>query len=150
LCVASQAPTSRTAICHQQCMIECCGEIDSLRGAPSLFALFHACELMSRVGQNHIYTVYIRYFWQGNHQIYGHTRCIYTVLANPTYESNIQWLGLKIFSGQPVPYIPKHALALVTSLRLVDMTFHVGPYELKPQVSWKVHVSYQCTSMCVA
>ena len=40
--------------------------------------------LMYRVGQNHIYTVYIRYFWQGNHQIYGHIRCIYTVLANPT------------------------------------------------------------------
>jgi hypothetical protein len=39
---------------------------------------------ISRVGQNHIYTVYIRYFWQGNHQIYGHLRCIYTVLANPT------------------------------------------------------------------
>jgi hypothetical protein len=38
-----------------------------------------------RVGQNHIYTVYIRYFWQGNHQIYGHIRCIYTVLANPEY-----------------------------------------------------------------
>jgi len=36
-----------------------------------------------RVGQNHIYTVYIRYFWLGNHQIYGHIRCIYTVLANP-------------------------------------------------------------------
>jgi len=35
---------------------------------------------MSRVGQNHIYTVY---FWQGNHRIYGHIRCIYTVLANP-------------------------------------------------------------------
>ena len=31
---------------------------------------------MNRVGQNHKYTVYIRYFWQGNHQIYGH---IYTV-----------------------------------------------------------------------
>jgi len=40
---------------------------------------------MYRVGQNHIYTVYIRYFWQGNHQIYGYIRCIYTVLANPTY-----------------------------------------------------------------
>jgi hypothetical protein len=26
--------------------------------------------------------VYIRYFWQGNHQTYGHIRCIYTVLAN--------------------------------------------------------------------
>jgi len=37
-----------------------------------------------RVGQNHIYTVYIRYFWQGNNQIYGHIRCIYMVLANPT------------------------------------------------------------------
>jgi hypothetical protein len=36
-----------------------------------------------RVGQNHIYTVYVRYFWQGNHQKYGHIRCIYTVLANP-------------------------------------------------------------------
>ena len=40
----------------------------------------HVC----RVGQNHIYTVHVRYFWQGNHQIYGHIRCIYTVLANPT------------------------------------------------------------------
>ena len=26
---------------------------------------------MNRVGQNHIYTVHIRYFWQGIHQIYG-------------------------------------------------------------------------------
>ena len=42
--------------------------------------------LMSRVGQNHIYTVYIRYLWQGNHQIYGHIRCINTVLTNPTNE----------------------------------------------------------------
>ena len=25
----------------------------------------------------YIYTVYIRYFWQENHQIYGHIRCIY-------------------------------------------------------------------------
>ena len=38
-----------------------------------------------RVGQNHIYTVCIRYFWQGFHHIYGHIRCIYTVLANPTH-----------------------------------------------------------------
>ena len=41
---------------------------------------------MIRVGQNHIYTVYVRYFWQGNHQIYGHMRCIYTVLDNPTHD----------------------------------------------------------------
>jgi len=32
-----------------------------------------------------IYAVCIRYFWQGNHQIYGHIRCIYTDLANPNY-----------------------------------------------------------------
>jgi hypothetical protein len=38
-----------------------------------------------RVGQNHIYTVYIWYFWQGFYQIYGHIRCIYTVLANPAH-----------------------------------------------------------------
>jgi len=38
-----------------------------------------------RVGQNHINTVYIRHFWQGNYQIYGHIRCIYTVLANPIH-----------------------------------------------------------------
>ena len=43
-------------------------------------------ESMNRVGQNHIYTVYIRYFWQEIHQIYGHIRCIYTVLANPKYK----------------------------------------------------------------
>ena len=43
------------------------------------------CEFYTpgRVGQNHIYTVFIRYFWQGSHQIYGHIRCVYTVLANP-------------------------------------------------------------------
>jgi hypothetical protein len=31
----------------------------------------------------HIYTVYIRYFWQGHHQTHGRVRCMYTVLANP-------------------------------------------------------------------
>ena len=35
-----------------------------------------------RFGQNHIYTVHIRYFWQENNQIYGHIWCIYTVLAH--------------------------------------------------------------------
>ena len=40
---------------------------------------------MLRVGQNHIYTVCIQYFWLGNHHICGHIRRIYTVLANPTH-----------------------------------------------------------------
>ena len=33
----------------------------------------------------YIYMVCIWYFWQGNHWIYGHIRCIYAVLANPTH-----------------------------------------------------------------
>jgi len=40
---------------------------------------------IARAGQNHIYTVYKRYFWQGNHQTYGHIQCEYTVLADPTF-----------------------------------------------------------------
>jgi len=40
---------------------------------------------MCRVGQNYIYTVDIRYFRQGNHQLHGHIRSIYPVLANPKY-----------------------------------------------------------------
>jgi hypothetical protein len=40
---------------------------------------------MCRAGQNHVHTAYTQYFWQGNHQIYGHIRCIYTILANPSH-----------------------------------------------------------------
>jgi hypothetical protein len=53
---------------------------------------------MGRVGQNHLYTVASWVGWpepcingayavflQGNHQIYGHIRCVYTVMANPTH-----------------------------------------------------------------
>jgi hypothetical protein len=31
-----------------------------------------------------MYAVYVRYFWQGNHPIYGHARSIYTDVASPT------------------------------------------------------------------
>ena len=44
-----------------------------------------SCACMYRVGQNPIYTVCIRCFWQGNYEIYGQIWCIYTVLANPMY-----------------------------------------------------------------
>jgi hypothetical protein len=37
-----------------------------------------------RVGQkNHIFTVFIRYSRQKNHQIHRHIWCTYMVLANP-------------------------------------------------------------------
>jgi len=64
-------------VCVRVCMCACTYVCACLRFSP----------IMIRVGQNHIYTVYIRYFWQGNHQIYGHIRCIYTVLANPNHDS---------------------------------------------------------------
>jgi hypothetical protein len=38
-----------------------------------------------RVGQNRKYMVYVRYFWQDNHQISGHMRGTYMALANPLY-----------------------------------------------------------------
>ena len=38
---------------------------------------------MARTIYVYIYTVHIRYFWLGNHQIYDHIRCIYPVLAIP-------------------------------------------------------------------
>jgi hypothetical protein len=48
---------------------------------------------MYRLGQNYIYiyTVYILYFWQGDHQVYGHIQCICTVLANLMYLSINVW-----------------------------------------------------------
>jgi len=49
---------------------------------------------MCRVGHNHIYTVYVRCFWQGNDQIYSHIRCIYTVLASP---SDVVMLALSCY-----------------------------------------------------
>jgi len=46
--------------------------------------------IMNRVGQSHIYTVCIRYFWQGNHQIYGHIRFW------PTLVMSFTWIRLRV------------------------------------------------------
>jgi N-acetylmuramic acid 6-phosphate (MurNAc-6-P) etherase len=37
----------------------------------------------------HIYTVYIRCFWQGNHQLYNRTRRIHTGLANHAHQQSL-------------------------------------------------------------
>jgi hypothetical protein len=64
---------------------------------------------ISRAGQNHIYTVYIQYFWQGDHQIYGHIRCIYTVLANPSFISHaLAQNRNKHLYGPPQPSMIPH------------------------------------------
>jgi hypothetical protein len=51
----------------------------------ALIACLLAIIIIVRVGQNHIFTVYTRYFWQGYHLKYGQTR--YTVLANPNHNT---------------------------------------------------------------
>jgi len=49
------------------------------------FSVNKACRGIGLAKTIYIYTVYARHFWQGNNQIYGHIRRIYTVLANPSY-----------------------------------------------------------------
>ena len=48
---------------------------DGSAGGRGRWVGFARC--VARNGQNHIYTMYIRYFWLGNHRLYGHIRCIY-------------------------------------------------------------------------
>jgi len=45
----------------------------------TIFLLFYTVRpyLVTRVGQNHMYTVHLRYSWKGNHQISGRIQCIY-------------------------------------------------------------------------
>ena len=38
-----------------------------------------------KIRQHHMQMVYVRYFMQEFHQIYGHARRVYTVQASPTY-----------------------------------------------------------------
>jgi len=68
--------------------------------APSPSGECCCCLEIIGAGQNHIHTVHIRrigqnhmykrciygIFGRENHQIYGHIRCIYTVLANPMHD----------------------------------------------------------------
>jgi hypothetical protein len=59
----------------------------------------------------HTYTVYTRNFCQGSHQIYGHTRCIYTIVANPTCtfrkcscRERHMHRGITLLVSNPYPY----------------------------------------------
>ena len=77
-------------------------------------------------------TVYIRYFWQGNQEMYGHIRCIYKVLANPTnmlrsgtslrVRSGAQDTSLRVRSGARIIESAfrgsRHSGAQDTSLRV--------------------------------
>jgi hypothetical protein len=71
---------------------------------------------MHRVGQHLIYTVYIRCFWQGTHQIYGHIRRI------PMYGSGQPYMQT-LHPG----YISTHPNGLAGRTRTVAIvTIRVG------------------------
>jgi len=92
--------------------------------APHMVQSLQSLQINS-AGQNHIYTVYIRYFWLGNHQIYGVYIRIYTVLANATDKAisrNVQLLGCVCKTCKIV------ILIVVAShmVRTYDMSTHEG------------------------
>jgi hypothetical protein len=58
----------------------CQGVYDCPRHAPGTLCQVWICVGLARA-------MYIRYNWQENHQMYGHKRCIYTVMANARYVS---------------------------------------------------------------
>jgi hypothetical protein len=68
-------PITWFAVSHYMCTCSC--------SSPVLSPLHNIQP--RRVGQNHTFTVYVRYFLQGFHLIYCHIRRIYTILANPTH-----------------------------------------------------------------
>jgi len=101
--------------------------------------------LMPRVGQNHIFTVYLRYFWYGNHQTYSHLWCIYTVLANPTYAvysmANMLMLILSSFllcATFSVPCIAWSHCRVLVSLLLEQV--RLGPRPLPATVTVSLFV----------
>jgi len=69
-----------------------------------------------------MYGVYIRYFWQANHQKYGHVRGIYIVLANCSRQcrGSEAAVGSQINSRKPgtAASLPRHCLLQLISKRL--------------------------------
>ena len=94
--------------------------------------------LVTITGQDNARTVYTQYFWHGNHQIYGHIRCMYTVLANPTYGHRRHYLLMQSLSAIPLwvffPYILQ--LWLVARLR-------------KSKTRWVCVCMCVCVCLCV-
>jgi len=117
--------------------------LKKLQGSEAL--LWH----IYRVGQNHLYTVYVRYFWQGNHQIYGSGHpafmficssvghlMLHTLVTKPSMVHLwVTWCCThtcyKTFSGSSVGHLMLHTLVtkplvvpvpcLVSCLRSTDL-----------------------------
>ena len=65
-----------------------------------------------------IYTVHIRFFWQGNYQTYGHIQCVYTALAIPRYlcSAMFMWSLCFLFKFTPTDCASMFQMYKVTSL----------------------------------
>jgi len=60
--------------------------------------------------------VHIQHFWQRNHQIHGHIRCMYTVLANPTH--------LNINHRNKLHHFTQQDLLLQTSIVVASFSYN--------------------------
>jgi len=76
--------------------------------------------IICRVGQNHIYTVYIRYFWQGNHQMYIYIRWIYIrfwptqIICHALTLPRPLWALFVLHGSRPIPYICTEYILFLT------------------------------------
>jgi len=77
-----------------------------------------------------------RYFWQGNHHIYSHLRCKYTVLANPT-NSVACHMGR---DGQNRIFTPYMTVYMVISLPNIPYTHRIYMVLANPTYE------YRCSS----
>ena len=79
-----------------------------------VWTLSYKYDYFCRVGQNGIYMVYIRYFWQGNPHTYGHERYVYI------------WCTYGIFRRE----IPIHTVIYRMYIYGVHTVFLAGKYTI--------------------
>jgi hypothetical protein len=101
-----------------------------------------------RVGQNHIHTVYIQYFWLKCHQIYGVYTRIYTVLATLFICHHSNFVAIILLASQlMLHHSTAHPLSLSTRTRHTinrKLALLPGPVDVTKGI--KRHESLKCQS----
>jgi len=100
--------------------------------------------LVVRVGQNPINTVYIRQFWLGNHQVYGHTRCIHPVLASPTSGTCTPVCTLRVIQQYVLPCAQRTHM----NVNVILVCSQAGPSDVAERVGGCLHSSATSSSNC--
>ena len=108
------------------------------------FVIYH----IYRVGQNRIYTVYIRCFWQGNHQIYGQIQYIYGSGQPYTY-SYIHTHSAFTVQGHPLLLDTPHMHGVLAPYHILcargPVSCQVSTSEAGNQVHAQPHPPYKDT-----